>query len=319
MATDLDLVITVLLLSLVMGAPPGLSVVLPRVPMRDGFPLENKEYRAYGIITSAFCLVMFLSIFLSIFFSGKATMPDRLRVVSIAFAVLLAIVIAWLSLILVIRRKLWADQPVFTKGCPLHFFFFVYIYISGPVLFLYSFRKYFEMGLWHNDSSQGAGGLIDRGGVLATFLPPPELSTAFLGILALSAPVVLSLVLFRVLVKDGVALDGPKALHNHCVLFLIIWPAMFFPGLFGILGGGGYTASMPDRLQAASITCVASLVPVLCWFLLLLALRRRLWMRLPDFTNRFPHHFFYLFHLVPLSWSLLLLHNFREHIERVFF
>ena len=317
MGISLDLVIAVLLLILVMSAPPGLSLVLPRVLMKDGFPLESKESRAAGIIISLFCLVMFLSVFLSIFFSDKATMPDRLRVVSITFSVLLALVIAWLLLILAMRSKLWAKQPDFTKRFPLRFFFLVYIGISSTVVFLYHFRKYFEMGLWGSDSSEGAGSLADRGGVLATLIPPTELSTVLLGILALSAPVVLSLVLFRVLVKDGVPLDNQEFRKNHCILSLIIWPAMFFPGLFAILGG--YTASMPDILRAASITCAGSLVPVLCWFLLMFALRRKLWTTRPDFTKAFPLHFFYLFHLVPLSWSLLLLHRFWKHIERVFF
>ena len=306
MGISLDLVIAVLLLILVMSAPPGLSLVLPRVLMKDGFPLESKESRAGGIIISLFCLVMFLSVFLSIFFSGKATMPDRLRVVSITFSVLLALVIAWLLLILAVRSKLWAKQPDFTKRFPLHCFFLVYICISCAVLFLYHFRKYFEMGLWSNDSSQGAGSLTDRGSVLATLIPPPELSTTLLGMLALSAPVVLSLVLFRVLVKDGVPLDNQAFRKNHCFIFLIFWPAMFFPGLFAILSSDGYTASMPDKLRAASITCAGSLVPALCWFLLMLALRRKLWAKLPDFTKAFPRHFFYLFHLVPGSWAVLL-------------
>lgn len=141
-------------------------------------------------------------------------------------------------------------------------------------------------------------------------------SAVLLCILALTAPPFLSLVLFRVMVKDGVPLDSRKFRHNHRVLGLIFWPAMFFPGLFAILVGGGYTASMPDRLRAASITCAGSLVPVFCWFLFMLASRRQLWTRLPDFTKRFPLHFFYLFHLVPLSWSLLLLHHFWRLFER---
>ena len=181
MDISVDLVITVLLEILALSAPPVLSFVLLRVLSKDGCPLDSKDVLFGCIIISLFWLVMFLSVFLSIFFSGKATMPDRLRVVSITFAVILAIVLSWLLLILAVRSKLWAKQPDFTKGFPLHFFSLVYICISCAVLFLYHFRKYFEMGLWSNDSSQGAGSLTDRGGVLATFIPPPELSTALPG------------------------------------------------------------------------------------------------------------------------------------------
>lgn len=247
---------------------------------------------------------MFLSVFLSIFFSGKATIPDRIRVVSITFAVILVLVISWLLLILIVRSKFWVKQPDFPKGFPLHFFFLVYIGMSCAVLFLYHFRKYFEMGLWSNDSSGGAGSLTNRAGVLTTLVASPELSVTLLGILALSAPVVLSLVLFRVMVKDGVPLDSRKFRQNHRVFFLIIWPMMVFPGLFAILFGG--TALLPDRLRAASITCAGTLVLVLSWFFLMLVLRRKFWVKRPDFTKTFPLHFFYLFHLVSGSWAVLL-------------
>ena len=304
MATDLDLVITVLLGILCLSAP--LFLVLLRVLMKDGYPLGSKDFLFGGIWISLIWLVMFLSPLLGIFFSSKGTIPDRLRVNSIVFAVLLALVLAWLLLILIVRSKLWTKLSGFTKGFPLNFFFLVYIGISCVVLFLYHFRKYFERGLWSNDSSQGAESLADRGGVLATLIPPTELSTALLGMLALSAPVILSLVMFRVLVKDGVPLDNQKFRQNHCVFYLIIWPAMFFPGLFAILFGVGYnTASIPNNLQAASITCAGSLILVLSWFFLMLALRRRLWAKLPDFTKAFPLHFFYLVHLVPGSWAVL--------------
>ena len=302
MGINIDLVVTVLLEILFLSAP----LILFRVLSKDGYPLESQEFRRYGIGFSLFWFVLFLSPFLATFFSGKATMPDRLRVFSIIFAVLLALVIAWLFLTLLVRSNLWTKQQDFTKGFPLHFFFLVYIGISCAVLFLYHFRKHFDMGLWGNDSSGGAGSLTDRGDVLAMLIPLPELSTALLGMLALSAPVILSLVMFRLLVKDGVPLDNQKFRQNHCVLSLIFWPAMFFPGLFAILFGGGYTASMPDKLRAASITCAGSLLPVLCWFLFMLVLRRKLWTTRPDFTKAFLLHSFHLFHLVPGSWAVLL-------------
>lgn len=127
MDISLDLVITVLLEVLAFSAPPVLSLVLLRVLMKDGYPLGSKDFLFGGIVISLFWLVMFLSVFLAIFFSGKATMPDRLRVFSIAFAVLLILVIAWLLLIFVVRSKLWAKQPNFTKGFPLHFFFLFHL------------------------------------------------------------------------------------------------------------------------------------------------------------------------------------------------
>lgn len=307
MDANFDLVITVLLGILCLSAPPFLFPVLLRDLNKNGYPLGSKDFLFGGIWISLIWLVMFLSLLLGIFFSSKGTMPDRLRVNSIVFAVLLALVLAWLLLILIVRSKLWTKLSGSTKGFSLHFFFLVYIGISCVVLFLYHFRKSFEMGLWGNDASHGAGSLADRGDVLATLIPPPELSTALLGILALSAPVILSLVLFRVLVKDGVPLDNQKFCQNHCVFYLIIWPAMFFPGLFAILFGDGYnTASIPDNLRAASITCAGSLILVLCWFLLMLVLRRKLWTTRPDFTKAFPHHFFYLVHLVSGSWAVLL-------------
>ena len=307
MATDLDLVITVLLGILCLSAPPFLFPVLLRDLDKDGYPLGSKDFLFGGIWISLIWLVMFLSPLLGIFFSSKGTIPDRLRVNSIVFAVLLALVLAWLLLILIVRSKLWTKLSGFTKGFPLNFFFLVYIGISCVVLFLYHFRKYFERGLWSNDSSQGAESLADRGGVLATLIPPTELSTALLGILALSAPVILSLVTFRVLVKDGVPLDNQKFCQNHCVFYLIIWPAMFFPGLSAILFGGGYnTASIPNNLRVASIMCAGSLILVLSWFFLMFALRRRLWTRRPDFTKAFPLHFFFLVHFVSGSWAVLL-------------
>ncbi len=79
-----------------------------------------------------------------------------------------------------------------------------------------------------------------------------------LGMLALGAPPGLSLVLFRVLMKEGVPLDSQKFHRNHGVLSLIFWPMMFFPGLFLIFFVGN--ASMADRLQEASSTFEVSLM-----------------------------------------------------------
>ena len=134
------------------------------------------------------------------------------------------------------------------------------------------------MGVLGNDSSGGGGSLADRGGspdLLPPLIPLADLSmdigvevviAILLGMLALSVPPVLSLVLFRVLLKDGVPLDSQKFHHNHGVLSLIFWPMMFFPGLFGILFDGA--AAMPDRLRAASITFAVILTLVLSWFFL---------------------------------------------------
>lgn len=314
---NIDLVITVLLEILTLSAPPVASLVLLRVLMKDGSPIGSKDFLFGSIGISLFWLVMFLSVFLAIFFSGKAIMSDRLRVYSIVFAVLLPLGTAWLLLILVVRNKLWATQPDCPKRIPLHFFFLVYICISCAVLFMYHLRKYFEMGLWSNDSSQSAGSLTDWGGLVAPLNSPTEFSTALLGMLALSVPVVLSLVLFRVLVKDGVPLDEQKFRHSHCGCFLFIWPTMVLTGLFGILLVGGYATPMTDRLRAASITCAGSLVPVLSWFFLMLAVRSKLWTTRPDFTKAFPLHSFYLFHLVTGSWTVLLVRHFWKPFKKI--
>lgn len=74
-------------------------------------------------------------------------------------------------------------------------------------------------------------------------------STILLGMLALSAPPVLSVVLFRVLVKDGFSLDSQEFRRN-CLPWSILWIGMFLVGLFLIFFGG--QASMPDRLREAS-------------------------------------------------------------------
>lgn len=320
-------VVTVLLGILAMSAPPVLFILLFRVLMKDGFPLESQKFRLTGLIVSLCWLVILLPTPLAIFFGGAAAMPDRLRAAATTFAVILILVLSWLLLILILRSKLWVKLPDFRKAFPLHFFFLVYM--SCAVLLLYHFfRKYFERGGWGNDSSVGAGILADWGGaydLLLTLITPTELSmdirfefvgTVLLAILAMSVPPALSTVLFRVLVKEGVPLDSQKFRHNHCVLSLIIWPMMLLPGLYAILIG--VPAATPDRLRAASISCAVILLLVVSWFFLLLVFRRKLWAKRPDFTKAFPRHFFYLFHLIPLSWSVLLVYHFRKYVEKVF-
>ena len=140
-----------------------------------------------------------------------------------------------------------------------------------------------------------------------------------LGTLTLSAPSVMSFALFRVLVKDGVPLDSQRFRQNHSVLSLISWPMMFLPGLFGIFTIGNIdNTAMPDRWRAASIMCAGTLILVFSWFFFMLVLRRKLWATRPDFTKAFPFHFFYLFHILPLTWTVLLLYHLRDFIEKVF-
>ncbi len=303
MDLGVEVVITVLLGILALSAPPVLSLALFRGLMKDGFPFDNQKFRLNGLLFSLIWLVIFLPAFIGILFGENAAIPDRLRAASITFAVILILVLSWLFLMFVLGSNLWAKRPDFTKASPHHFFYLAYIFISCAALFVYHFRKYFERGVWGDNSSGGSGSLADRGGVLVTLIPPTELATVLLGILALSVPSVLSLVLFRVLVKEGVPLDSQKFRHNHCVLSLLVWPMMLFPGLFAILYGG--TALIPDRLRAASITCTGSLILVLCWFFSVLILRSKLLVKLPDFTKAFPHHFFYLFHFLSGSWAVL--------------
>lgn len=329
MKINVELVSTVLLAMLAMSAPLFMSILLFRVLGKEGSPLDSQKSRREYLIVSLIWFVLLLSPFLGIFFGGKTAMPDRLGTTSIVSAVILVLVLTWVFLILILGSKLWIKLPDFTKAFPLHFLFLVYMSCAG-LLLEHFFRKDFEMGRWDDDSSGGAESLAGRE-------EPPDLLPALiqltersmdvscefviavlLGMLAISAPPVLSIVLFRVLVKEGVPLDSQKFHYNHGTLSLIFWPMMFLSGLSGILYGS--TAAMPDRLRAASLTCAVILFLVLSWFFLLLVLRSNLWAKRPDFTKAFPRHFFYLFHLLPGSWSVLLLYHFviRKYVEKVF-
>lgn len=127
---------------LAMSAPPGLSIVLFRVLVKEGVPLESQEFFRNWLIFSFAWLVMFLPNLLAIFFSGNTALPDRLRAASITCAVIIALVLSWFSLILVLRSKLRVKLPDFTKAFPLHFFFLVYL--SCAVLLLLHHKKYFD-------------------------------------------------------------------------------------------------------------------------------------------------------------------------------
>ena len=152
-------------------------------------------------------------------------------------------------------------------------------------------------------------------------VPPTELSmdlgvevviTVLLGILALSAPSVLSLALFRVLVKEGTPLDSQEFRRKHSG-GSVVWLMMFLPGLFAIFTIGN--PAMPDKLRAASIMCASTLIIVLSWFFLILILRSKLRVKRPDFIKASPLH---VFDLIYLSWSMLFLYHFRKHFEWVF-
>ena len=142
MDISFELIRTVLLGVLTLSAPPFLSIVLFRVLVKEGAPLESQEFRRNWLIFSFAWLVMFLPNLLAMFFSGNAAIPDRLRAGSITFAVGLLLILFWFFLVLVLRNKLWAKLPDFIKAFPLHFFFLVYI--SYAVLLLLHHRKYFE-------------------------------------------------------------------------------------------------------------------------------------------------------------------------------
>ncbi len=152
-------------------------------------------------------------------------------------------------------------------------------------------------------------------------VPPTELSmdlgvevviTILLGILALSAPPVLSLALFCVLVKEGSPLES-QAFRRNWLIFSLFWLVMFLPNLLAIFFSGN--AAMPDRLRTASIMCASTLILVLSWFFLILILRSKLRVKLPDFTKAFPLHFFFL---VYISCAVLLLLYHRKYFDGVF-
>ena len=136
--------------------------------------------------------------------------------------------------------------------------------------------------------------------------------TVLLGILAMSAPSVLSIVLFRVLVKDGVPLDSQEFRRKHSG-GSVVWLMMFLSGLFAIFVIGN--AAMPDRLRAASIMCAGTLilVPLLVFFHA--HLEKQLWAKRPDFIKASPLH---VFDLIYLTWPVLFLYHLRELFEKVF-
>ena len=138
-----------------------------------------------------------------------------------------------------------------------------------------------------------------------------ELITVLLGILALSAPPSLSIVLFRVLVKEGAPLDSQEFRRNW-LIFSFAWLIMFLPNILAIVSSGN--AAMPDRLRTASITCAVIIIVVFSWFFLILVLRSKLRVKLPDFTKAFPLHYFFL---VYISCAVLLLLYHRKYFEGV--
>ena len=142
MDISVGLVGMALLGMLAMSAPPGLSIVLFRVLVKEGASLEGQEFFRNWLIFSFAWLVMFLPNLLAIFFSGNVALLDRLRAALITCAVIIVLVLSWFSLILVLRSKLRVKLPDFTKAFPLHFFFLVYL--SYAVLLPLHHKKYFD-------------------------------------------------------------------------------------------------------------------------------------------------------------------------------
>ena len=133
--------------------------------------------------------------------------------------------------------------------------------------------------------------------------------TILLGILAMSAPPILCTILFRVLVKEGVPLDCQEFRCNRRSGSLF-WLGLFLLNLFIIFFVSN--DSTPDRLQAAYGTFEYSLILVLCWFLLVLALRRKFYdgrKRLESLRS-FPVDFFIF---VNISWLVPI----SQHINRL--
>ena len=132
-------------------------------------------------------------------------------------------------------------------------------------------------------------------------------STVLLGMLALSAPPVLCIVLFRVMVKEGAPLDSQKFRHDFLIGFLF-WLGVFFLNLFLIFFVG--KAAMADRLQEASVSFVLSLICALGTFSFTLLLRKKLYRESPDFII----NFFLL--VVALCFSLLLVRHLDLGMKR---
>ena len=136
--------------------------------------------------------------------------------------------------------------------------------------------------------------------------------TILLGMVALSVPPALSIVLFRGLMKEGIPLDSQK-FRFSCLIHSLSWFLMFLMTFLYIFIGGN--ASMPDRLQTGSIMFASSLILMLSYcFLLLFVLRRIRWAKRPGFIEPFPLHFFFL---VYISWAVLFL-QYRKYVDGVF-
>ena len=121
-----------------------------------------------------------------------------------------------------------------------------------------------------------------------------------LGVMAISAPPVLCIVLFRVMVKEGAPLDSQKFRHDFLIGFLF-WLGVFFLNLILIFFVG--KAAMADRLQEASVSFVLSLICALGTFSFTLLLSKKLYRESPDFIT----NFFLL--VIALCFSLLLVRH----------
>ena len=132
-------------------------------------------------------------------------------------------------------------------------------------------------------------------------------TTVLLGMLAVSAPSVLSIVLFRVMVKEGFPLDS-QVFRRECLMYSLLWLGLFFLNLFLLLVVGN--ASMTARLQEVSGTFVVSLICALGTFSLSFLLRKKLYRESPDFIPTF----FLL--VISLCFSLLILKHLDLGMKR---
>lgn len=272
MDLSVELVGTVLLGMLALGAPPVLSTVLFRVLVRDGVPLNRQEFHRNRRHHSLTWFGFFILSLLPVFFGGNASMPDRSREASSLFEIGLIIVFFCFLAIFVLKEEFWLKRPHFIKAFPFQFFFLVDT--SWTVLFLH------------------------RSGMLTKFLNAVAIiqlpdfstdinfellaSTVLLGMLALSAPPVLSIVLFRVMVKEGFPLDSQKFRHDF-LIFSLTWLGLFILSLFLIFFVGN--ASMADRLQEASFIFGISPILALIVFSTMLLFRKKLYLEDPDFIS----------------------------------
>ena len=131
--------------------------------------------------------------------------------------------------------------------------------------------------------------------------------TVLLGLLAMSTPPVLCIVLFRVMVKGGASINSQK-FRRDCLIFSLIWLGVFFLNLFLIFFVG--KTAMADRLQEASVSFVLSLICALGTFSFTLLLRKKLYRESPDFIT----NFFLL--VIALCFSLLLVRHLDLGMKR---